>query len=92
MAKIRLPQVLRKYADDLDFIGVTATTVAGALRAAVADHPDLGIRLLDSDGRFHPHLSLFVDGEQVGRDDQLTTEIDADARIDVLIGIVGGAR
>jgi hypothetical protein len=83
--------VLRKYADDLDFVDVTATTVAGALRAAVADHPDLGIRLLDGDSRFHTHLLLFVDGDQVAREDQATTPVGPDTRIDVLISIVGGA-
>ena len=83
--------MLRKYAGDLDFIEVTATTVAGALQAAVTDHPDLEIRLVDSEGCFHPHLQLFVDGEQVARGDQAATMIGPDVRIDVLISIVGGA-
>jgi sulfur carrier protein ThiS len=91
MVSIRLPQVLRKYAADLDFVEVTATTVAEALEAAVAAHPDLEIRLLDTDGRFHSHLLLFVDGEQVAREDHATRPVDAGARIDVLMSIVGGA-
>ena len=91
MASIRLPQVLRKYAGDLDFVDVAAGTVADALRAAVAEHPDLEIRLLDTEGLFHPHLSLFVDGALVARADHETETIESGTRIDVLISIVGGA-
>jgi hypothetical protein len=91
MASIRLPQVLRKYAGDLDFVEVTAATVGAAVRAAVADHPDLEIRLLDGKGRFHPHLLIFVDGEQAPRDDAMALPIAADSRIDVLVSVVGGA-
>lgn len=83
--------MLRKYAGDLDSIEVSATTVAGALQAAIKDHPDLEIRLFDRAGRFHPHLLLFADGEQVARNDLATRAIDEDARIDVLISVVGGA-
>lgn len=90
MVNIRLPQVLRKYAGNLDFVEVDATTVAEALRAAVGEHPDLEIRLLDDAGRFHSHLSLFVDGELVARADHATRQVGPDARIDVLISIVGG--
>jgi hypothetical protein len=91
MASIRLPQVLRKYAGDLEFIEVTAGTVAGAVRAAVAEHPDLEIRLLNAEGRLHPHLLLFVDGEQVARETAMDLPLAAEARIDVLVSVVGGA-
>jgi len=91
MANIRLPQVLRKYAGDLEFVEVTAATVGDAVQAAVADHPDLEVRLLDGRGRFHPHLLLFVDGEQVARDDAMAQPLLPDARIDVLVSVVGGS-
>jgi len=83
--------VLRKYAGDGDFVEVAATTVAEAVRGAIAAHPDLEIRLLDTEGRLHPHLLIFVDGEQVARDNAMSLPVAADARIDVLMSVVGGA-
>lgn len=91
MVSIRLPRVLRKYAGDLDFVEVTATTVGEAVREAVASHPDLEIRLIDGAGRFHPHLLIFVDGEQAPRDSAMAVPVAADSRIDVLVSAVGGA-
>ncbi|MFC2177201.1 molybdopterin synthase sulfur carrier subunit [Actinomycetota bacterium] len=90
MASIRLPHVLRKYAGDLDFVEVTAATLGDAVQAAIADHPDLEIRLVDTEGRLHPHLLLFVDGEQVARADAMALPVAGDARIDVLVSVVGG--
>jgi molybdopterin molybdotransferase len=84
--------MLRKYASGREFIEVDAPTVTAALRAAAAAHPDLEIRLLDTDGLLHAHLSLFHDGRQVLREAQADTSVGPDDQLEVIINVVGGAE
>jgi molybdopterin molybdotransferase len=91
MPTLRLPEMLRKYASGNEFIEVDGRTATEALRAAVGAHPDLGVRLLATDGLLHAHLSLFHQGRHVPREEQAATAIGADDRLDLLINVSGGA-
>lgn len=92
LVTIRLPTMLRKYADGNEFIDAEGTTVGEALTAAVAEYPDLGIRLFDAQGRVPSHLNVFHRGRQVGRDDVATTTVEPGERLDLIIAIAGGAE
>jgi molybdopterin molybdotransferase len=90
MVTIRFPDQLRKYAADNEVVSADGTTVLDALRAAIAAHPDLAIRLLDDEGLMHAHLSLFHNGRHVGRSEQPTTAVEANDHLDVLVAVAGG--
>lgn len=92
MVTVRLPKMLRKYASGYEYIEVDAPTVTGALRAATAAHPDLELRLFDTDGLLHAHLSLFHNDRQVLREAQAGTSVGPDDRLEVIINVVGGAE
>ena len=92
MVQVSLPGALRKYAAGHETVGVAGATVAEALRAATVAYPDLQIRLFDSAGSLHPHLTVFHNDDQVPRDKLDATPVEPDDRIDVLIAIVGGAE
>jgi molybdopterin molybdotransferase len=91
MVTVRLPTMLRTYAGDLESIEVEAETVAGALEAVVADHPDAGPRLIADDGLFHNHLAVFVGERPVERDDSPGAAVEPGDTIRVLVAIAGGA-
>ena len=92
MVKVRLPDVLRKYASGLEFVEAGGSTVEEVLHAVVAEQPDLGIRLLEETGRMHGHLSLFHEGSQVSPDNHRTTEVQPGDRLEILVSISGGAE
>ena len=91
MVTIRLPEMLRKFASNLEFVETEGSTVVDVLRAAVEAHPNLEIRLLDDEGLLHGHLSVFHGGRQVLRDEQAATVVASGDRLDILISISGGA-
>jgi molybdopterin converting factor small subunit len=66
---------------------VQAATVREALRALESAQPELRGWILDERGLVRRHINVFVDGE-MGREE---TALDADARVDVLPAISGGA-
>ncbi len=92
MVQVSIPGALRRYAAGHETVPVAGATVAEALRAAAVAHPDLQIRLFDSAGSLHPHLTVFHDDDQVPRDELDSTPVGPDDRVDVLIAIVGGAE
>jgi molybdopterin converting factor small subunit len=61
--------------------------VREALRALESAQPELRGWILDERGLVRRHINVFVDGE-MGREE---TALDADARVDVLPAISGGA-
>ena len=91
MTTLRLPEMLRKYASGNEFIEVEGRTISEALGAAVGAHPDLGVRLLATDGLLHGHLSLFHQDRHVPREEQAATPVGADDRLDLIINVAGGS-
>ena len=68
MPTLRLPDGLRRYTGGEASIEVPGATVAEALAAAFAAHPDLRLRLVDDAGRIHPYLAVFLNKAELGRD------------------------
>jgi len=83
--------MLRQYASGTEFVSCVGTTVMETLRALAVAHPDLGIRLFDDAGAVHPHLAVFHRDELVVRGDYTTHKVMAGDRIEIIIGITGGA-
>jgi molybdopterin molybdotransferase len=92
MVTVRIPNVLRTYTDQKEFVDVDAATVDEALRSLVSMHPDLAIRIFDDTENLHPHLTVYCDDLAVPRDDWDSTKVRSSDRITVLIAISGGAE
>jgi molybdopterin converting factor small subunit len=87
MPLIRLRGPLKQRAGGCAEHAVQAATVREALRALESAQPELRGWILDERGLVRRHINVFVDGE-MGREE---TALDADARVDVLPAISGGA-
>ena len=92
MATLRLPEMLRKYASGHEFIEANGATVTEALRGAVGAHSDLETRVFDSEGLLHAHLSLFLEGRHMPREERAATSVGPDDRLELVIAVVGGAQ
>jgi sulfur-carrier protein len=92
MAKLYLPTIMRRNANNQSTLTVPGQTVASVLDQLVADFPAVGEQLLDNAGQVRPHIKVFVNGDDIrdlqGRD---TTLGDRD-EIYLIAAMAGGSR
>ncbi|MGB8261181.1 MAG: ubiquitin-like small modifier protein 1 [Terracidiphilus sp.] len=62
---IYIPTPLRPYAGGKDAIEVSAATVADALDALIAAHPDLRKHLFTGEGKVRAFVNLYLNDEDV---------------------------
>jgi hypothetical protein len=72
-------------------VEVSASSVREALERVFEGNTALRSYVLDDQGRVRKHMSVFVDGEQVGDRSGLTDPIRADSEIYVMQALSGGA-
>ncbi len=65
--EVRLPAILRTYADGRSSVEVHAASVGAALAALEATHPAVGRRVRDEQGAIRRHVSVFH-GDDLVRD------------------------
>ncbi|GAA1694291.1 MoaD/ThiS family protein [Kribbella yunnanensis] len=87
MITLRLPPVLRPFADGAEHIEVEATTVGAALAAT---HPALRRRLTDEQGSVRRHVNIYLGPDNIrdlaGPDTPLTDG----AELLILPSVAGG--
>lgn len=91
MVTVRLPSILRAYADDLAEIEVEATSIEGALRRVVELHPGLDARLFNRANRLSSHVLVFHQGELIKPERLDLAPFDPADRIDLLVPVSGGS-
>jgi molybdopterin molybdotransferase len=89
---VRLPSLLRRFADGVAEVEVDASTLMGVINALVEVHPTLGPRLLDKRGRLVSHVLVLHRGELVKPEYIDEAEFDPSERVDLLLPISGGAH
>jgi len=80
--------VVVEVADGL--AGDNPVTVASVLDALAADHPALGRRLRDEQGRTRVHVNLFVGADNVRDRDGLSTPVQPGEELSIMPAISGG--
>ncbi len=70
---------------------VAGATVSEALQAVFASNPAVRGYLLDDQGRVRKHMSIFVDGQQIGDRIALSDPVNDDSEIYVMQALSGGA-
>jgi molybdopterin synthase sulfur carrier subunit len=70
-------------------IRVDAATVRECIEAVEARFPGFRDQVLDARGAVHRFVSLFVNGDEIGRD-RLDARLGAGDRLEILAAIAGG--
>ena len=88
--KVRIPEVLRKFTGGSDQVSVEATTIAEMIEALEKNHPGLKERICDDKGNVKRFINVFVNEEDIRFQDNLQTQLEANADISILPAIAGG--
>ena len=83
---VRLPQVLRLYADGNATVEAHGSTVAAVLDALVSEYPGVVRRVRDEQGRIRQHVNIFVGDERA----VLDTPVKDGQEVTILPAISGG--
>ncbi|MBF5044079.1 MoaD/ThiS family protein [Aggregicoccus sp. 17bor-14] len=90
MATVKIPTSLRSLAGERAELRVPGATLRDVLSALSAEHPALGARLLDAQGRVRRYVNVFVNDEDARFLQELDTPVaDAD-RVTLVPAMAGG--
>ena len=88
MVRLRIPEALRRYSGGAEEVVVRGATVADALDDLFRHHPDLRIRVLDTQGAVHPYLRLFRNETEIPP--ALDTPLAAGDLVEIVAAAAGG--
>jgi molybdopterin converting factor small subunit len=91
MSKIHIPTPLRQYVGKQSTVDVKAATVAEAMNALVAKHPDLRRHLYTEDGKLRAFVNLYVNDEDIRYLQKEATAVKEGDNISIVPSIAGGA-
>jgi molybdopterin converting factor small subunit len=91
MSKIHIPTPLRQYTGKQASVDVGGTTVAEAMTALVARHPDLRRHLYTEEGKLRAFVNLYLNDEDIRYLQKEATALKDGDNISIVPSIAGGA-
>src|SRR5258706_1296407 len=91
MSKIHIPTPLRQYVGKQTTVDVKANTVAEAMDALVAQHPDVRRHLYTEEGKLRAFVNLYVNDEDIRYLQKEATAVKEGDNISIVPSIAGGA-
>jgi len=91
MSKIHIPTPLRQYVGKQATVEVSAATVAEAMDALVAKHPDVRRHLYTDEGKLRAFVNLYVNDEDIRYLQKEATAVSEGDSISIVPSIAGGA-
>jgi adenylyltransferase/sulfurtransferase len=92
MSKIHIPTPLRQYVGKQATVEVSAATVAEAMDALVAKHPDVRRHLYTDEGKLRAFVNLYVNDEDIRYLQKEATAVNEGDNISIVPSIAGGAE
>ena len=91
MSKIHIPTPLRQYVGKQSTVEVNASTVAEAMSALVAAHPELRRHLYTEDGKLRAFVNVYLNDEDIRYLQKEATAVREGDNISIVPSIAGGA-
>ncbi len=91
MSKIHIPTPLRQYVGKQPAVEVRGATVGEAMKALVAQHPDLRKHLYTEEGKLRAFVNLYVNDEDIRYLQKEATALKDGDQISIVPSIAGGA-
>jgi hypothetical protein len=89
MPRIKIPPPYRGPTQGRAAIEVVADSVRACIEAVEAECPGFAELIFDPSGGVHSFVTIFVDGEEIGRGDA-DAGVDAEDDVEILAAIAGG--
>ena len=89
MPQLKIPPPFRGATKGQVELETRGRTVGECVRAAGVRHPGLEELLIGADGNLHRYVTIFVNGDKIGRS-ALDTLLEEDDRLEILAAIAGG--
>ena len=91
MSKIHIPTPLRQYVGKQSTVEVNGGTVAEAMNALVAQHPELRRHLYTEDGKLRAFVNVYLNDEDIRYLQKESTAVKEGDNISIVPSIAGGA-
>jgi molybdopterin converting factor small subunit len=91
MSKIHIPTPLRQYVGKQSIVEVKGATVAEAMNALVAQHPEVLRHLYTEDGKLRAFVNLYLNDEDIRYLQKEATAVEEGDNISIVPSIAGGA-
>jgi molybdopterin converting factor small subunit len=89
MPQVTIPSPYRGPTQGQAVIAVAGDTVRACIEAVEAAHPGIAELIFDAAGGVQPFVTLFLNGDELGRD-EVDRPVGADDEVEVLAAIAGG--
>ena len=87
---VRIPTTLRPLSGGVSTVQVEGSTLAEVLASLNAAHPGFSERLLDSEGKLHKFVNIFVADDDVRYMQGLATAVTNGQTISIIPAVAGG--
>jgi len=88
---VRIPTVLRKYADDRVTVEVEGEKVEDALADLVTRHPQLGTHLFDKEGRLRSFVNVYLNADNIRQVEPSRLELREGDELSIVPAVAGGS-
>jgi sulfur carrier protein ThiS len=90
MPHLEFTSQLAQHVDCPPGQSVDGSSLREALEVMFADYPQLRGYVLDDQGSIRQHIAVFIDGEMLGRRDDLDVAVSGNSEIFVMQALSGG--
>jgi len=87
---VRVPTILRQYTGGASEVSVEGGTLAEVIAALDAEHPGIGPRVLDDEGKLRRFVNVYVDDDDVRFADGLKTAVPDGETVSIIPAVAGG--
>ena len=89
MPQVKIPPPYRGPTQGRAVVRVSGGTVRECVAAVEAQYPGIGELVFDSAGGVQPFVTLFLNGDELGRDES-DAAVGSDDEVEILAAIAGG--
>lgn len=89
---VRVPTILRTYTGGQSQVSAEGGTLAEVLADLEKNHPGIGARILDDDGRLRRFVNVYVNDDDVRFEQGLETATPDGTGVSIIPAVAGGSR
>ena len=90
--EVRIPTILRTYTEGQSQVSAEGGTLTEVLADLEKNHPGIGARILDDEGKLRRFVNVYVNDDDVRFEQGLETATPDGAGVSIIPAVAGGSR